>query len=281
VRRAPLTASRTFGKLSLRDIAVAEGLTTPPADLETIPDAAQVSAAFQDSDEETLTEIAQATAQSLADVEAISAAFDEHTPGDGPNLDPLLDLLRDANARLRAATGAVDEDTSDDAEGDADQSGAAAPHAASPMVGGGGGAINSPTDVQNALDRIIAYYERCEPSSPLPILLQRAKKLVNADFLTIVKNIAPDGIDNVHLIGGIEEDEDEYFTRLAGSLCKRVAGSAKTMPLNQTAAKIRRRRQQGCPGVLRNSLRATVRRVCRSNTMSSYTAPKRRYSCPS
>jgi type VI secretion system protein ImpA len=70
-----------------------------------------------------------------------------------------------------------------------------------------GGGINSPTDVQNALDRIIGYYERCEPSSPLPLLLLRAKKLVNADFLTIVRNMAPSGIENVNLIGGLEDDD--------------------------------------------------------------------------
>jgi len=81
---------------------------------------------------------------------------------------------------------------------------------ARPIVSGGGtGAINTSTDVMNAIDRIMAYYERHEPSSPVPILLARAKKLVNADFMTIVKDMAPGGVDNVNLIGGFEE-EDEY-----------------------------------------------------------------------
>ena len=67
--------------------------------------------------------------------------------------------------------------------------------------------MNSRNDVRNALDRIIGYYERMEPSSPLPILLLRAKKLVDADFVTIVKDMAPGGIDNVNLIGGLEDEE--------------------------------------------------------------------------
>lgn len=213
VRRAPLTASRMFGALTLRDIAVAKGEVTAPADMESIPDMSQVNAAFQDTEEDALAEIAEAAAQALADVQAISAAFDEHTPGMGPDLDPLIDLLKTANSHLRAATGA-DVEEEEAATGD-EEDGAAGAAAPRPALGGGGGgggggAITSPTDVTNALDRIIGYYERHEPSSPLPILLVRAKKLVNADFLTIVRDMAPDGIDNVHLVGGISEEEEEY-----------------------------------------------------------------------
>ena len=63
--------------------------------------------------------------------------------------------------------------------------------------------------MKNALDRIIAYYARSEPSSPVPMLLERAKRMVGADFLTIIKEMAPDGVQNVHLIGGIVETEDD------------------------------------------------------------------------
>jgi type VI secretion system protein ImpA len=60
--------------------------------------------------------------------------------------------------------------------------------------------------VINALDRIVDYYARHEPSSPIPILLTRAKRLVNADFLTIVRDMAPSGVENVNLIGGLSDD---------------------------------------------------------------------------
>ncbi|KIC47722.1 type VI secretion system protein TssA [Tateyamaria sp. ANG-S1] len=206
VRRAPLTQSRTFGAISLRDIAVAEGDQVASSDMDSVPDPAQVAAAFQDTDDDVLTEIAQAVSSVLSDLEIISATFDEHTPGQGPDLDPLIKFVKQANTRLANARGVSDapaDGDTDTAEGATEQM-ATAPVAAAAGVGG----INSPTDVQNALDRIIGYYERCEPSSPLPLLLLRAKKLVNADFLSIVKDMAPNGIENVHLIGGIEEDDD-------------------------------------------------------------------------
>ena len=43
-----------------------------------------------------------------------------------------------------------------------------------------------------SLDKILAYYTRHEPSSPLPVLLNRAKHLVHADFAAIVRNLIPD-----------------------------------------------------------------------------------------
>jgi hypothetical protein len=72
--------------------------------------------------------------------------------------------------------------------------------------GGGSGAVNGPNDVIASIDRIMAYYARSEPSSPVPILMARAKKLVNADFLTIVRDLAPSGVANVTLIGGLNDE---------------------------------------------------------------------------
>jgi type VI secretion system protein ImpA len=69
------------------------------------------------------------------------------------------------------------------------------------------GAITTPLDVENALDRIMAYYAAYEPSSPVPVILKRAKRLVGADFMTIMKDIAPGGVDNVMLVGGIASEE--------------------------------------------------------------------------
>lgn len=202
LRRAPLTDSRSFGRLSLRDIEIAEGAIQPPVDSEHLPDAASVNAAFQDTDAETLAALAAAARGAREDIKAIDAVFSEQTPMDGPDLDALTKTLLTIERRLADYAGA---------EAPAESSAPGTdPGDTAPAAGGGGqpvGGINSPQDVANALERIIAYYQRHEPSSPLPILLERAKRLVNADFLTIVKDMAPDGVGNVNLIGGIEEDD--------------------------------------------------------------------------
>jgi type VI secretion system protein ImpA len=82
---------------------------------------------------------------------------------------------------------------------------------AGPSAGAGGaisGAVKNPNDVIRMLDKILDYYARSEPSSPLPLLLQRAKRLVSKDFMTIMKDIAPDGVGQASTIGGISEDDD-------------------------------------------------------------------------
>ena len=203
LRRAPLTESRSFGRISVRDIEIAEGHIQATAADGVIPDTGAISAAFRDTDDDTLTQIREAVETATENVRAIGKVFDEQTPGQGPELDPLIKLLMKISKRLAHYAGSDDavEDT-DDGPQDAGHP-AEAGAARSAPVGG----INSPNDVSNALDRIIAYYARAEPSSPIPLLLTRAKRLVNADFLTIIQDMAPAGTGNVHLIGGIDDDD--------------------------------------------------------------------------
>jgi type VI secretion system protein ImpA len=55
------------------------------------------------------------------------------------------------------------------------------------------------------LDKICEYYERAEPSSPVPLLLQRAKKLVPMTFMEIVQDLIPDGSSQAQLYRGRSE----------------------------------------------------------------------------
>lgn len=213
LRRAPLSESRGFGRFCLRDIEIAEGVMTAPEDMEHVPDTATIGAAFQDSDEEVIAARLAAVKTAEENVRAISAVFDEQTPGQGPDLSALIKLLQQISKRIATYANLSTEDGADEdeaAEGGAEDGGAAAaPAGGGRPVPSAPGAINSPADVSNTLDRIISYYRRAEPSSPLPILLERAKRLVGADFLTIMNDMAPQGVENVHLIGGIDDDDDD------------------------------------------------------------------------
>jgi type VI secretion system protein ImpA len=64
------------------------------------------------------------------------------------------------------------------------------------------GAITSREDVVRLLDRMCEYYERNEPSSPVPLLLKRCKRLVSANFLDIVRDVAPNAVDQVETLCG-------------------------------------------------------------------------------
>lgn len=199
LRRAALTDSRGFGRFSMRDIEVSEGQIALPEG-ETGPDTAAISAAFQDTDGDVLAETMAAVQTAADNIRAISAVFDEKTPGQGPELDPLIKLLDQMARRLGEYT------SSEDAAAPVDDAGAPAAAATSAAPAQVVGAINSRTDVTNALDRVVGYYRQHEPSSPVPMLLERAKRLVNADFLTIIQEIAPGEVDNVKILGGIDSD---------------------------------------------------------------------------
>lgn len=201
VRSAPLTDSPAFGRMSLTDIAIAAGEIPAPESMDNPPESAQVRAAFQDTPTEMLSDTLDAARAALADVEAIDAVFAERTPGRGPELGPLTKLLRRAGAALAEVVGspepASQTDTSDDIDGPSD--------APRPARAGATGAIASSRDVEQAIDRIIAYYRENEPSSPVPMILARAKRLVGADFMTIVADMAPGGQDSVRMISGLDD----------------------------------------------------------------------------
>jgi type VI secretion system protein ImpA len=55
------------------------------------------------------------------------------------------------------------------------------------------------------LDKLCDYFDRNEPSSPVPILLRRAKRLINKSFMDIVRDMASNGVSQVELLRGSEE----------------------------------------------------------------------------
>lgn len=198
LRRAPLTDSRQFGRFSLRHIEILQGETTPAAD-EDVPQAAAISAAFKDTPGEFREAALEAARKINEDLVAIDSTFSEKTPGQGPALDPVLKISKRILSKLAEESGEGDAEAGDAAGEDA---GAEAGTAAAPAARSG--PISSDADVIRAIEAIVTYYEKNEPSSPLPILLNRAKRLVGADFMDIVKEIAPSGTDEVAKLGGIE-----------------------------------------------------------------------------
>ena len=56
------------------------------------------------------------------------------------------------------------------------------------------GGIRSRDDVVKALDAIVAYYAKNEPSSPIPIFMARCKRLVMMGFVDIVRELVPDAL---------------------------------------------------------------------------------------
>ena len=59
-------------------------------------------------------------------------------------------------------------------------------------------------EVIACLDRIIEFYDRTEPASPVPFLARRMRRMVPMDFLELMEDLAPSGIKEFRPLAGID-----------------------------------------------------------------------------
>jgi type VI secretion system protein ImpA len=210
VRRAPLVSAGALGRFSLRDVEVAAGAVPVPAGTE-VPDLSSIEAAFTGCEIEGLQATAEAVAQSVEQATAIEALLvDRVGVGQALDLSSLTDTLKSAGRILserlarRGGEGTVGLE-----ESAATGAAAGAAPAGRPVPVPVAGQITSRQDVIRALDRVCEYFERNEPSSPVPMLLRRARRLVSKSFLEIIQDVAPDGLSQVELLRGPQESAEE------------------------------------------------------------------------
>jgi type VI secretion system protein ImpA len=58
------------------------------------------------------------------------------------------------------------------------------------------------------LDQICVFYDQNEPASPVPLLLRRAKQLVEKNFLEIIKDVAPESVAQIEKLIGVTKEEE-------------------------------------------------------------------------
>jgi type VI secretion system protein ImpA len=200
LRRTPLVASRQHGTFSLRDIDIASG-QLQPSDGESRPDENRIAAAFAELSLENLQALQQSVTGAIDAVKGIDSTM---TAEAGTEWLPDFDGLRshlikiDRVVRTHLATRIGAE--------------AAGAEGGEAVVGSNGqpaavGAIRSRQDAIRALDAVAEFFRRNEPSSPVPLLIDRAKRLVSKNFLEVLADIAPDGVSQARIIGGISADE--------------------------------------------------------------------------
>lgn len=203
----PLISSRAFGSVSLRAALNAAGLQRFASESLS---AEQLGAAFQDCEGEQLEACRAALNDAHGTLLTIEREVNERVGSTrGADFGAIKQLLRHAEQILTehapqpgvaSAVAAAGEPV------DAAISTAAAPAAAPPRIGG---EVGNRDDVLRGLDRILGYYARHEPSSPVPVLLSRARSLVSADFATIVRNLIPDGFSQFEKLRGPEGEQSE------------------------------------------------------------------------
>lgn len=189
VRDMPLVEVRAVGVFSLRDIEA----STDEAGGESARSA--IAAAFDAAPVAQLAATHAALEAAVASVEAIEAVLAQHLAASmGLDLAPLAVLLQRAAQQVRPHLGVQAAPVAEEGA------------AASPAAPRQAGDIASRADVVEVLDRLCAWYARHEPSSPVPLLLQRARGLVDKNFTELLQELAPDGLGQLAQVSGVRSD---------------------------------------------------------------------------
>ncbi|HVJ51643.1 MAG TPA: type VI secretion system protein TssA [Aliidongia sp.] len=206
LKQYPLSSSRQFGRFSWRDYGLAKGLSEAGSAGDAgPPELSTVEAAFRDTRPEVIERNRSALGSAAAQLAALESALNEAVgSSQTPDLKPFRRALADAK-KLLDGFAAVTEDAVDEtAAADGDDQPLAESRESAPVASRTrDGAVRSRADVVAALERICDYYRQFEPSSPMPLLLERAKRLVDMDFIAILEELAPDSVMGFRNIAGI------------------------------------------------------------------------------
>jgi type VI secretion system protein ImpA len=197
LRRLPLVKSRQHGTFSLRDLDVASG-QIPPAEGEARPDPRDIAAAFAAMPGDELVQLRQSAADALAALRDIDARMrGEGGSAAAPTFDALAAQLTRIDRTLRDQLA-----TRTPSAAAADAEAASMENAAVAV-----GAIRSRDDAVRALEAVARFFRETEPSSPVPLFLDRAKRLVSKDFLEVLADVAPDALAHARAAGGLRSAE--------------------------------------------------------------------------
>jgi type VI secretion system protein ImpA len=206
VRRAPIVAHRQFGAFCLRDLELSTGQLTPTEADTNAPSSAQIDATLAGTSVEELSALAgKLTAATGALRNIVSAMQSRGGYESAPDLDPVLKAL----ARMEKLCADQLETRMLETATVSGEPGGAVDGAAGALGAAGSGEIKSRQDAIRAIDAAATFFRKNEPSSPVPLLLERAKRLVSKTFMEVLEDLAPDGVTQAKLVGGIRGDDGQ------------------------------------------------------------------------
>ena len=203
LREALVLNDRSIGELRGRDVEVALGVLEPRSG-DTAVSRSTVEQMLRDAAESNpaLREFPQVALAKVAELQQLMR--DRVGYAAAPELQPLVTVLTGIRDLMPGAREAASEVG---AEGDG---GGAAGEAGSRRGGSRGGlsgGIESRNDALRAIDIVCEYLERTEPTNPAQLLLRRARKLMDKNFVELVRELAPESLNEVARVMGISAEE--------------------------------------------------------------------------
>lgn len=187
--RLYLPPLRSKGRIAFKDIVGGADPAHKAAQLLTqMPE--PIRRAIDDSAVEDWQALADTLGAMAAASTRLAGAFAERVPGQGPDLAAFDQLV----ARMSEFAQAVVTNKSPQAA--AGDGGAAAPESGGESGGPAlTGPIRSRGQALAQLEAVRAFFAATEPSSPLPLLIDRAVRLAGMDFIQILQSLAPTGVE--------------------------------------------------------------------------------------
>lgn len=200
LRLTRLIDSRTIGELTVRNVEIMLG---------TLPARAGEAAKSRD---QVVQMLAAADAASPALREQLDAALlqlkalgvflnDKLGSEQAPDLRPLIVMIGSVIALMPAV--AVPEEAVMETEVETPATPGAAPKPAA-SASALSGSVLTRADAIRAIDMVCDYLDRAEPTSPAQLLLRRSRRLINQNFLQLLKEFAPASLDEVARVMGID-----------------------------------------------------------------------------
>jgi type VI secretion system protein ImpA len=204
VRQALVVDDRAVGQVRVRDIEVALA-RLPARDDESPPSREQIEQMLRDA-AGAQPGLAALPAQATAALATLADRLGQHVGwGDMPDFDPLREMIA-AVAQVMPAPpsapgdGAADLSDLDKLLGEPADAGAVS----SPSRAGSDGALSGREEAVRAIDMVCTYLEHSEPSNPASLLLRRAQRLIDKNFLELVRELAPDALSEVARLMGVD-----------------------------------------------------------------------------
>jgi len=216
LKSIPIIQSKVLGNITLHLIDRASDPSTTKKDSDL--DIAQVKGVFKDSDSDEILQIYNAVNQSVTHLNTINQTFIAQAGNEyNVNFDVTTDVLthlattikKYGNVQEKVIEAVAESNNDEQLSNTSSQSTVSETTMKTPAFDSADMKLTSRQDVERCFDLICNYYNEFEPSSPIPVLVNRSKKLVNLDFLAIVKDIFPDALDQVQKLGGITEQDQE------------------------------------------------------------------------
>lgn len=206
LKKTPLAKSKRLGIISLKDIEHANNLSSDDSNYEQA--FIQIKATFKDCEQSEITATSKAIANCINHLETINNTFTENASSnysvDFESLIKTLNQMQNAYEKYsdvkiqteEASTQTIDDSNMEDTSEEK-------PKAKNFK----NSKLSSRKDIELCIDQMCEYFAEYEPSSPVPLLLKRSKKLLHMNFIDIMKEIATDGLEQVNSLGGIAKED--------------------------------------------------------------------------